>query len=91
LTRIYQTKNLLTGFQTREVRCTVGQNSTVDEKYCEAVLKPTSSRWHRRSTFLYPSLTAAQNKIECLSSKSFFQSCVTFASKGATVGRVLEN
>ena len=35
---------LVVGFQTRDVRCAVGQNTTVEEKYCEAVLKPTSSR-----------------------------------------------
>ena len=29
----------------REVRCVAGgKNTTVDEKYCEAVLKPVSSR-----------------------------------------------
>ena len=34
----------ISGFQTRNVRCLVGLNTTVEEKYCEAVLKPTSSR-----------------------------------------------
>ena len=41
---IIEISNVFLGFQTRDVRCAVGHNTTVEEKYCEAVLKPTSSR-----------------------------------------------
>lgn len=59
-----------TGFQTRDVICSIGtttDNTTVDDKYCEAVLRPRSSQtcFNRRCRGIWKTTQWSQCSVTC--------------------------